>query len=72
VAFEIDPAKRNIESNDSHLLKQSFSKEIRQLMSEEELKAMPILGNLQVWGERAETKAVSDMAVQSENDNLPF
>jgi len=72
VAFEIDPAKRKMESKDSHLLKQSFSKEVREAMTEEELKAMPILGNLQVWGERTEAEAVSDMAVQAENDNLPF
>jgi hypothetical protein len=72
IAFEIDPEKRNTDSRDSHLLKQSFSKEIREKMSENELKSFPILGNLQVWGEKTEAEAVSDMTVQDEKSDLPF
>ena len=70
IAFDFESKKAD--NKDTHLIKQSFSKEVREAMTEEELKAMPILGNLQVWGERAETEAVSDMTVQAENDNLPF
>ncbi|MFA5196099.1 MAG: hypothetical protein WC401_09915 [Bacteroidales bacterium] len=72
VAFEIDPAKRNIESNDSHLLKQSFSKEIRQLMSDKELKDMPILGSLRVWNDHMSSESISSNTVQDEKDPLPF
>lgn len=72
IAFEIDPSKRNTDSRDSHLLKQSFSKEIREKMTEEQLKEMPILGNLQVWSERQEPEPISSTEVQNETDGLPF
>ncbi len=72
IAFEIDPTKRKGESKDTHLLKQSFSKELREAMSEDELKALPILGSLQVWGEYNEQALVSSMEVQNEIDPLPF
>ena len=42
IAFEIDPAKRTNESKDTHLVKQSFSKEIRDAMTEDELKELGI------------------------------
>jgi hypothetical protein len=59
IAFEIDPAKRNAESKDTHLVKQSFSKEVREAMSEDELKSMPIIGNFQVWTGQVESDPVS-------------
>lgn len=71
IAFEIDPAKRK-EKGDSHLLKQSFSKEIREAMTEQELKDLPILGGLQVWDGQAEAEPVSEMGIQNEIDPLPF
>ena len=72
IAFEIDPAKRNAESKDTHLVKQSFSKEAREEMGEDELKSLPILGNLQVWSGTVESEPVSSNELQPEEDDLPF
>ena len=72
IAFEIDPAKRNAESKDTHLVKQSFSKEVREVMGEDELKSLPILGNLQVWSGAIESEPVSSNELQPEEDDLPF
>lgn len=73
IAFEIDPAKRNKDNNDSHLLKQSFTKEIREKMSEDELKNFPILGGLRVWDEGfIESEPISSSETLSEADDLPF
>lgn len=70
IAFELDPAKRNVDSKDTHLVKQSLSKKDRELMSEDEIRAMPILGNLAVWSDEAPVK--SDMTPAPEKDDLPF
>ena len=72
IAFEVDPAKRNADSKDTHLIKQSFSKEVREKMTDEQLKALPILGNLQVWGERTEAEPLSSNVVQDEASDVPF
>jgi len=72
IAFEVDPSKRNAENKDTHLIKQSFSKEVREKMTEDQLKSLPILGNLQVWGESQESAPVSSTVVQNETDDLPF
>lgn len=72
IGFEIDPAKRTGESKDTHILKQSFSKEVREAMSEDELRSLPILGNLQVWDGASSAEPVSSSVVQAENDDLPF
>lgn len=39
------------DSKDTHLVKQSFSKDKFAAMTEEQKKAMPILGNAIAWGE---------------------
>ncbi len=72
VGFEIDPAKRNANSKDTHILKQSFSKEVREAMTEDELRSLPILGNLQVWDGTSSAEPLSSPVVQAENDDLPF
>ena len=72
IAFEIALEKRNAESKDTHLVKQSFSKDVRDLMSEDDLKKLPILGSLQVWGERQEQEPVSSSETLSDDDDLPF
>lgn len=69
IAFEIE---KKGDSKDTHLVKQSLSKDERALMSDEEIKAMPILGNLQVWGDFAEIETTSSMEVGKEDDDLPF
>jgi len=70
IAFEIKDKKTD--SKDTHIVKQSFSKEDREQMSDEELKALPILGNLQVLSDSYEAEPTSSMDVQDENDDLPF
>lgn len=70
IAFEITNKKS--ESKDTHLLKQSFSKEVREAMSEDELKNLPILGGLQVWDGQTEAEPVSTMEVTPEESALPF
>ena len=70
VAFDI---KKQVESKDTHIVKQSFSKEEREKMTEDELKALPILGNLCVLtGERGEAAPVSDTKTIGPDDDLPF
>jgi len=61
------------DSKDTHIVKQSLPKDIFSAMSDEEKKAMPILGNHIVWGEsgggaRAEAGAVT----VADPDDLPF
>lgn len=70
VAFEVKEKKTD--SKDTHILKQSFSKEVREAMSDEELKSLPILGNLQVLSDSYEAEPTSTMAVQDETSDLPF
>jgi len=72
IAFEVSPEKRNSESKDTHLVKQSFSKEVRELMSEDDLRKLPILGNLQVWEGIQEQETVSSSETLSDEDDLPF
>lgn len=65
--------KQKGQYGDTHLLKQSFSKEFRELMSEDELKNTPILGNMKPI---EKTNDVSNILVPevsaSEGDDLPF
>ena len=68
--FEIkNPAEGN---KDTHLLKQSFSKEVYQAMTEEEKKAVPILGNARIWGGHTEPEPQGDFEPRPETDDLPF
>jgi hypothetical protein len=70
IAFEKKTHQEN--NKDTHIVKQSLSKEALQAMTDEEKQAMPILGSLRVWGEFVEPDAVSDMTVKEEIDPLPF
>ncbi len=70
VAFEIKQKKEG--SNDTHLVKQTFPKDVYQSMSEEDKKAQPIFGNLRVWDQSPEHTATSSTQVFGENDDLPF
>lgn len=73
IAFEIAHDKRREGSKDTHLVKQSFSKEVRESMTEEQIKALPILGSLQVWDEGfTESEPVSSSTTLGEDDDLPF
>ena len=68
VGFEIEKPMEG--SKDTHLLKQSFSKEEREKMSEDELRTLPILGNLRIW--EGSNEPASDMTVEDETSDLPF
>jgi len=72
VGFEIDPAKRKEGIKDTHIIKQSFSKDVREAMSEDELRSLPILGNLYVWDGASSAEPLSSSVAQAEEDNLPF
>lgn len=57
----------------THIIKQSFNKKTREAMSEDERKALPILGNLKCESERSE--AVSDAGdgkVFEQNSEMPW
>ncbi len=57
---------------DTHLVKQSFSKEIREAMTEEQLKSIPILGSLTVGTSFSEPDPVSSADVIGPTDDLPW
>ncbi|HUV00466.1 MAG TPA: hypothetical protein VMW32_05855 [Bacteroidales bacterium] len=69
IAFEIE---KKGDSKDTHLVKQSLSKADREIMTDEEIKAMPILGNLQVWSGQGSSEPASSMEVSGEDEDLPF
>jgi len=69
VAFEVKEPK---EGQSSHLIKQSFSKEERSNMTEEQLKNIPILGNLNVNYKPSEPEPLSSTETIGEDDDLPF
>lgn len=56
---------------DTHLIKQSFSKEFREAMSEEELKNQPILGNMKPMV-KTEPIIESQTQVVPSYEDLPF
>lgn len=70
IAFEIKNKKEGIK--DTHLVKQSFSKEVRELMPKEVLDAIPILGSLQISNGFTEREPVSNTETLNEVDDLPF
>lgn len=58
---------------DTHMLKQSFSKEFREGLSEEELKNMPIIGNMKPIEKMNDVSNVPTTEVSiADNDDLPF
>lgn len=70
IGFEIKEPKEG--SKDTHIVKQSLSKEERENMTDEELKAMPILGNLSVWAGGGEKTPISSTETLPANSDLPF
>ncbi len=70
-AFEIkDRSKMDAERKDTHLVKQSLPEDIYKNMSDEEKKAMPILGNAIVWGALNNEPALQPPT--DSGDDLPF
>jgi len=70
IGFEIKEPKTD--SKDTHIVKQSLSKEERELMTDEQLKAMPILGNLSVWSGSGEKAPISPTTTLEPDSDLPF
>lgn len=70
------------DSKDTHLLKQSFPKEVYDSMSDEQKQSYPILGNAIQWGRQepapVQSQALSESAVDAymdqagDDDGLPF
>ena len=57
----------------SHSVKQGFSKEFRERMGEEEMRAKPFIGNLSPLERKEKTiSAPTDQASADEYDDLPF
>jgi hypothetical protein len=79
-AIEIkDRSKFLPDQKDTHLVKQDIPKEKYDAMSDEQRKAMPILGNAILWGRKEpapnESSEMSNSAVDAyleEQDDLPF
>ena len=69
IAFPIKEPKYD----DTHLVKQSLPKDVREKMSKEELEAVPILGNLNVnVGSSSQTPNNAAEGTLEEEDDLPF
>jgi len=72
IGFEL---KNPEQGKDTHLLKQSFSKEVREAMTEEQQKAIPIIGNARISTGGYSEPAPNDMnngKVSESIDELPF
>jgi len=53
------------DSKDTHLVKQSFGKDKFAAMTEEQKKAIPILGNMIVWGESVQQQQPAPAAANN-------
>lgn len=70
-AIEIkDRSKFAADQKDTHLVKQSMPKDVYEKMTEEEKKAMPILGNAILWSGSSNEPALAQPT--DPNDDLPF
>lgn len=64
---------KNPRDKDTHLVKQSLPKDVYSAMSEEDRKAMPILGNTIVWGSGVNSVGnAPEPEIVGEEDSLPF
>ena len=59
------------DSKDTHLVKQSLMKEVYEKLSDEDKKAMPVLGSHTLWSGSG-SLGDSVLNTQQENDDLPF
>ena len=69
VGFEIRNPRPD--SKDTHLIKQSLPKSVRDTMTEEEKNNQPILGNLST-GSTGSSESVSSSTPIDEGNDLPF
>jgi len=70
IGFDIANPKEN--SKDTHIVKQSFSKEIQEKMTDDEKKSEPIFGNHIVWDQSSSGASESTAKVVATEDDLPF
>ncbi len=71
VGFEIK--EHTADSKDTHLLKQSLPKDVREQMSEEDLQKMPILGNMTDWDKTTQINESAELDDAAQTyDDLPF
>lgn len=68
------PSQGREGSKDTHLIKQSFPKDVQEKMTEEEKKAQPIFGNHIDWDASSSSNAQVEQGakVVSGGDGLPF
>jgi len=59
------------DSKDTHLIKQDVKKEVYENLTDEEKKAMPIMGNAILWKPK-EADPVQAGLDMDDNDDLPF
>lgn len=70
-AFEIkDRSKMDADRKDTHLVKQSLPDEIYKSLTEEQKKAIPIIGNAIVWSGQGNEPELNQPT--PEGDDLPF
>lgn len=70
VGFEINNPKPD--QKDTHLVKQSFSKDILAKMTDEEKKSYPILGNHINWDSSNNSSVEVSASIAATEDDLPF
>ena len=76
IGFELKDRKPD--RKDTHMVKQSLSKEQLEKMTDEEKNALPILGNMMLWSEQQEADPVNYEMLQpadpteGTDDDLPF
>lgn len=68
VAIEV----QNPKYNDTHCVKIDFPKEMRERMTDEELRSTPIIGNLRPIERKADQMQVNSMTPISPYDDCPF
>lgn len=68
--FELKNKKED--SKDTHLVKQSLPKDVFNKMTDEEKKAMPILGNHVVWGDGSFVPEEKGATTFDDLSDLPF
>lgn len=70
VGFELNNPKQD--QKDTHLVKQSLPKDVLSKLSDEEKKAMPILGNHINWDKSSNTHQEVSAVTAASEDDLPF
>lgn len=68
------PSQGREGSKDTHLVKQSFSKDVQEKMTEEEKKAQPIFGNHIDWDASSGSSAQAEQGAKTvaSSEDLPF